>query len=53
MLETVFTGTEQVNGDPPSKRSQRPAGYVTPIDANTADFDAAGMPTMQIVPTRA
>ncbi|MFF4628326.1 hypothetical protein [Streptomyces griseorubiginosus] len=50
VLDTVLPGTAQVKGEPPSQYSQRLAGYMTLIDANTADFDAAGMPTMQFVP---
>lgn len=50
VLDTVFPGTEQVKGEPASQDGQRLAGYMTLIDANTANFDAAGMPTMQFVP---
>ncbi|MFF7946172.1 hypothetical protein [Streptomyces griseorubiginosus] len=51
VLDTVFPGTGQVKGEPPTQDRQLLAGYMTLIDANTADFDAAGMPTMQFVPT--
>jgi uncharacterized protein YceK len=51
VLDTVFPGVEQVKGKPPSQGSQRIAGYMTLIDRDTADFDAAGMPTLQFVPT--
>jgi hypothetical protein len=51
VLDTVFPGAEQVKGEPPSPNSQRLAGYMTLIGPDTADFDAAGMPTMQFVPT--
>ncbi|MFE3830652.1 hypothetical protein [Streptomyces sp. NPDC059092] len=38
-------GAEQVKGEPPSQNSRRLAGHMTLIGADTADFDAAGMPT--------
>ncbi|MFE9913094.1 hypothetical protein [Streptomyces clavifer] len=53
VLDTVFPGVEQVKGQPPSQDSQRLAGYMTLVGPDTADFDAAGMPTMQFVPTDA
>ncbi|MEU2744724.1 hypothetical protein ABZ613_00285 [Streptomyces collinus] len=51
VLDFVFPSVEQVKGEPPSHYSQRLAGYMTPIRAEPANFDAAGMPTMQFVPT--
>ncbi|WP_151484964.1 hypothetical protein [Streptomyces albicerus] len=50
VLDAVFPGVEQVEGEPPSQDSQRLAGYMTLIGPDTANFDAAGMPTMQFVP---
>ncbi|MDT0567218.1 hypothetical protein RM704_07045 [Streptomyces sp. DSM 3412] len=52
VLDSVFTGAEQVKGEPHSQDSQRLAGYMTLIGPDTANFDAAGMPTMQFVPTK-
>ncbi|ULR55065.1 hypothetical protein [Streptomyces deccanensis] len=51
VLDSVFLGAEQVKGEPRSQASQRLAGYMTLIGPDTANFDAAGMPTMQFVPT--
>ncbi|MEU9954972.1 hypothetical protein [Streptomyces sp. NPDC050982] len=51
VLDSVFPGPEQVKGEPPPQNRQRIAGYMTLIDTHTAYFDAAGMPTMQFVPT--
>ncbi|WP_189788049.1 hypothetical protein [Streptomyces capitiformicae] len=51
VLDSVFPGAEQVKGEPRSQDSQRLAGYMTLIGPDTANFDAAGMPTMQFVPT--
>ncbi|MEH0631039.1 MULTISPECIES: hypothetical protein [Streptomyces] len=51
VLDTVFPGVEQVQGEPPSPGRERVAGYMTLIGADTANFDAAGMPTLQFVPT--
>lgn len=53
VLDTVSPGVEQVKGKPPSQDSQRLAGYMTLVGPDTADFDAAGMPTLQFVPTDA
>ncbi|MFF6997600.1 hypothetical protein ACFY93_21935 [Streptomyces sp. NPDC008313] len=51
VLDTVFPGVEQVKGEP-AQDSQVLAGYMTLIGPDTADFDAAGMPTMQFVPAK-
>ncbi|WP_327232755.1 hypothetical protein OG349_01190 [Streptomyces sp. NBC_01317] len=51
VLDSVFPGVEQVRGTPPSRNSERIAGYMTLIGPDTANFDAAGTPTMQFVPT--
>ncbi|MFJ2261791.1 hypothetical protein ACIOKD_26220 [Streptomyces sp. NPDC087844] len=51
VLDSVLPGAEQVKGEPPSHDSQILPGYVTLIGPDTADFDAAGMPTMQFVPS--
>lgn len=51
VLDHVLPGPEQVKGEPPSRNIQRLAGYMTLIGPDTANFDAAGMPTMQFVPT--
>lgn len=51
VLDSVFTGAEQVRGEPAARDGQRIAGYMTLIGPETANFDAAGMPTMQFVPT--
>ncbi|GHB62667.1 hypothetical protein [Streptomyces umbrinus] len=51
VLDSVFPGPEQVKGEPPSQDTQRLAGYMTLIGPDTANFDAAGMPTMQFVPS--
>ncbi|WP_338700008.1 hypothetical protein V2W30_25270 [Streptomyces sp. Q6] len=51
VLDSVFPGAPQVKGDPPSQYSQRLAGHMTLIGPDTANFDAAGMPTMRFVPT--
>ncbi|MEU6032504.1 hypothetical protein ABZ825_36845 [Streptomyces tauricus] len=51
VLDSVLPGAEQVKGEPPSRNSQILPGYVTLIGPETADFDAAGMPTMQFVPS--
>ncbi|MEY2246902.1 hypothetical protein AB8A21_28855 [Streptomyces sp. BF23-18] len=50
VLDTVFPGVEQVRGKRPSQYSQTLAGYMTLIGPDTANFDAAGMPTLQFVP---
>lgn len=54
VLDSVFPGAEQVKGEPPSqgKGGQTLAGYMTLIGPDTANFDAAGMPTMQFVPAK-
>ncbi|PAZ11575.1 hypothetical protein CLM62_34900 [Streptomyces sp. SA15] len=51
VLDSVFPGVEQVKGEPPSRYSQKLAGYMTLIGPDAANFDAVGMPTMQFVPT--
>jgi hypothetical protein len=50
VLDTVFPGVEQVRGEPAPPGRDRIAGYMTLIGPDTADFDAAGMPTLQFVP---
>ncbi|MFE7651337.1 hypothetical protein ACFU6M_00145 [Streptomyces bottropensis] len=45
-------GVEQVQGKPPPPGRARVAGYVTLIGADTANFDAGGMPTLQFVPSK-
>jgi hypothetical protein len=50
VLDTVFPGVQQVKGTPPPPHTQRLSGYMTLIGPDTADFDAAGMPTLQFVP---
>ncbi|MDX2758603.1 hypothetical protein ACSCB1_04380 [Streptomyces europaeiscabiei] len=50
VLDSVFPGVEQVKGEPPSRESERLAGYMTLIGPDTANFDAVQMPTMQFVP---
>ncbi|MYV58171.1 hypothetical protein GT042_37930 [Streptomyces sp. SID3212] len=50
VLDSVFPGVEQVRGTPPAEDVQRIAGYMTLIGPDAANFDAAGMPTMQFVP---
>ncbi|MFF3614628.1 hypothetical protein [Streptomyces sp. NPDC002580] len=50
VLDTVFPGVEQVRGEQPSQYTQTLAGYMTLIGPDTANFDAAGMPTLQFVP---
>ncbi|BBC34141.1 hypothetical protein SGFS_054350 [Streptomyces graminofaciens] len=52
VLDSVIPGPEQVKGEPPSQDSQKLAGYMTLIGPDTANFDAAGMPTMQFIPTK-
>lgn len=52
VLDTVFPGVEQVRGKRPSRYTQTLAGYMTLIGPDTANFDAAGMPTLQFVPAR-
>lgn len=47
----MYPGSAQVKGEPPAQGSRLVAGHMTVIDANTAHFDAAGMPTMEFVPT--
>lgn len=51
VLDIVLPGVEQVQGEPPPPGGERVAGYMTLIGPDTADFDAAGMPTLQFVPT--
>ncbi|MFD6554491.1 hypothetical protein [Streptomyces sp. NPDC058398] len=50
VLDTVFPGVEQVRGKRPSQYSQTLAGYMTLIGPDTANFDAAGIPTLQFAP---
>ncbi|MDX2806597.1 hypothetical protein, partial [Streptomyces scabiei] len=50
VLDTVFPGVEQVRGEPAPPGRDVIAGYMTLIGPDTADFDAAGMPTLQFVP---
>ncbi|MEI5527426.1 hypothetical protein WB401_36260 [Streptomyces brasiliscabiei] len=52
VLDSVFTGAEQVQGEPPSQDGQWLAGYMTLIGPDTANFDAAGMPSLQFVPAK-
>ncbi|MFF3413397.1 hypothetical protein ACFYW9_01695 [Streptomyces sp. NPDC002698] len=52
VLDTVFPGVEQVRGKRSSPYAQTLAGYMTLIGPDTANFDAAGMPTLQFVPAR-
>ncbi|MBV1939172.1 hypothetical protein KUF83_21805 [Streptomyces sp. BV286] len=52
VLDSVFPGVEQVKGEPPAPHSQRIAGYMTLIGPDAANFDAAGMPTLQFVPSK-
>ncbi|MFI1442006.1 hypothetical protein [Streptomyces fructofermentans] len=52
VLDTVFPGVAQVEGDPPPPNAQRLSGYMTLIGPDTANFDAAGLPTMQFTPAR-
>ncbi|MGW3911105.1 hypothetical protein ACWEBX_06155 [Streptomyces sp. NPDC005070] len=50
VLDTVFPGVEQVRGKRSSPYAQSLPGYMTLIGPDTANFDAAGMPTLQFVP---
>ncbi|MFE7762487.1 hypothetical protein [Streptomyces sp. NPDC057438] len=50
VLDIVLPGGERVQGEPPPPGTERVAGYMTLIGPDTADFDAAGMPTLQFVP---
>ncbi|MFD6419316.1 hypothetical protein [Streptomyces sp. NPDC060194] len=52
VLDTVFPGVEHVRGERPDPYDQRIEGYMTLIDPKTANFDAAGLPTMQFVPAK-
>ncbi|MCX4988482.1 MULTISPECIES: hypothetical protein [unclassified Streptomyces] len=51
-LDTVFPGVEQVKGERAPRYTQTLAGYMTLIGPDTANFDAAGMPTLQFVPAK-
>jgi hypothetical protein len=51
ILDSVYPGAEQVKGEPSSQAGQTIPGYMTLIGPDTANFDAAGMPTLQFVPT--
>ncbi|MEU4095611.1 hypothetical protein [Streptomyces sp. NPDC026673] len=50
VLDTVFNGAPQVEGEPAAPHTQTLAGYMTLIGPDTANFDTAGMPTLQFVP---
>lgn len=52
VLDTVFPDAAQVAGEPPAQGGQVIAGYMTLIDADTANFDAAGLPSLQFVPAK-
>ncbi|MFF3312842.1 hypothetical protein [Streptomyces sp. NPDC002952] len=52
VLDSVLPGAEQVKGEAQSHDSETLAGYMTLTSPDTANFDAAGTPTLQFVPSK-
>jgi hypothetical protein len=52
VLDSVHPGAEQVRGERRWQNGETLAGYMTLTGPDTANFDAAGTPTLQFVPSK-